>query len=340
MPSIDWIDNGLRKYALERHRMFASLSLQQLKAPSENFCSVSNSFLRFLYRYQDSVISWVDECASAKNRQAQAETLQFFTKNTIAFVQSQNQFILIGEPEKTALTAEYARFLGDFGNAVSQKKQTELLPNRLRQVLAVHQIHLEQFVKGLEASNLNRDFVFSTPVCSYYSPELQLRILHASASNLLEPILDLGCGETGELVHFLRDRAKQALGVDRTGAGNRFAVNADWFDFPMVPGFWGTIVSHLAFSNHFLHHYLRRGGHPEEYARRYMEVLSALKPGGSFLYAPGLPFIEQLLPRGEYLVEQWTIAGISGTGIDRYFRTVCGFDVLYACKVTRKPKSI
>lgn len=336
MPTIDWIDDRLKQYALERFIRFAPLSLRDLRTPSEDFCSISDSLLAFLCQYRDSVIHWVHECAIGKNPEAQQETVQFFLKHKLAFLHSKNQFLAIAKPEKTTLTAEYVRFLGDFGNSVLLSEHKELLPNRLKQVLAVHHAHLEAFTNSLAESNISRDFVFAAPVCGYYSPELQLRILHASASNLLEPILDLGCGETGKLVQFLRDRGKQSLGVDRCGGGSSFAVNADWFDFPLIPGFWGTIVSHLAFSNHFLHHYLRQGRHTEEYARRYMEVLSALKPGGSFLYAPGLPFIEQLLPREEYVVEQLPIARMSGTGIDRYFRTVCGFDVLYSCQVTRK----
>ena len=94
----------------------------------------------------------------------------------------------------------------------------------------------------------------------------------------------------------------------------------------------------MAFSNHFLHHYLRQGGLLEQYAQSYMDLLSALKPQGSFLYTPGLPFIEELLPREEYFVDRFAINKMAQTQIDQYFQTTYGLDVLYACKVTKIAK--
>jgi SAM-dependent methyltransferase len=312
--------------------MFTPLSLHELKAPSDNFCSVPDSFVRFLCQYQDPIVRWIDE--------QQEETSQFFIKNTLNFVQSKNQFLVIGEPEKTVLTAEYVRFLGDFRDILLLlgRKQQRHLPNLLFDVLAVHQTQLEQFVLDLASSNESRDFVFSTPVCDYYSPELQLSILHTRVEHLLEPILDLGCGQTGELIHFLRTQGKQAFGVERSGSTSQFIINADWFDFPLIPSFWGTIISHMAFSNHFLHHYLRPRGYLEQYAQRYMDVLSALKPQGSFLYTPGLPFIEELLPRDIYQIERFPISHLAGNPIENYFRTQHGIDVFYACRITRLPQ--
>lgn len=329
MPTTDWIGKQLRRYALYRFRLFAPLSLHELKAPSDNFCSVPDSFVRFLRQYQDLVVRWIDE--------QQEETPQFFLRNMLNFVQYKNQFLVIGEPEKTALTAEYVRFLGDFRDVLLARKQQRHLPNLLFDVLAVHQTQLEQFVLDLASSNESRDFVFSTPVCDYYSPELQLSILYTRTEHLLEPILDLGCGQTGDLVHFLRTQGKQAFGVERSGSTSQFIINADWLDFPLIPSFWGTIISHMAFSNHFLHHYLRPRGHLEQYAQRYMDVLSALKPQGSFLYTPGLPFIEELLPRDIYQVERFPISQLAGTPIENYFRIQQGIDVLYASKITKLP---
>lgn len=327
MSTIDWIGNQLRRYALNRFRRFASVPLEELKAPSNEFCSVPDSLVTFLCQNQDSVVRWMDERSD--------ETSQFFIKQAIAFFQTKNQFLIVGDQEKTILTAEYVRFLGDFRSGLLDCKHSTHLPKLLKEVLAVHQIQLEQFVLDLASRNLSRDFVFSTPVCSEYSPDLQLRILHTPTEHLLDPILDLGCGQNGELVHFLRSQGNLAFGVDRGSDPDQFIINADWFNFPFVPGFWGTIISHMAFSNHFLHHYLRPSGHLQQYAQCYMDVLSALKPQGSFIYAPGLPFIEALLPREEYCVERFEITQMTGTRINQYFRTTYGLDVLYACKVTR-----
>lgn len=122
-------------------------------------------------------------------------------------------------------------------------------------------------------------------------------------------MLDIGCGEAASLVHHLRSIGCAAWGIDRHVATSDCTIQADWFAIPRVEGGWGTIVAHQSFSLHFLHAHLRIRGDAERYARAYMAVLHALRPGGSFLYAPGLPFIERLLDADRYRVITRPIAG-------------------------------
>ena len=91
----------------------------------------------------------------------------------------------------------------------------------------------------------------------------------------------------------------------------------------------------MAFSNHFLHHHLRRYGHPERYAQRYMHILAALKPGGSFCYTPGLPFIEDLLPSDRYRVERFSLPALATYPAADSLAAQSELDVLYACQITR-----
>ncbi|MGC4070481.1 MAG: hypothetical protein QM784_38615 [Polyangiaceae bacterium] len=83
-----------------------------------------------------------------------------------------------------------------------------------------------------------------------------------------------------------------------------FVLAKDWFDVRFEPSSLGTVVSHLAFSLHFLHHHWHSGERAYEYARKYMELLHALVPGGRLVYAPGLPFIEEMLDTGTFNVER------------------------------------
>jgi len=179
-------------------------------------------------------------------------------------------------------------------------------------------------------------FLAGDPVCFEYSPELQLRVLHAGVDELLEPVLDLGCGRHAALVRFLRERGKEAFGIDRAAPRRRFVVRADWLDCPLAPGRWGTVLSHQGLSTHFLHQHLRPAGRPDRLARRYMDVLRAVKPGGSFRYAPGLPFFEELLPRSEYDVERFPVAELAGGAVDVELEVAFGTSVLFACRVTRR----
>lgn len=312
-----------------------TIPLSQLQAPSPLFCTLPSPFLAFLCRYQDAVVQWIDHHINLSHPQAQAEVTEFFLQHTIAFLRTKNQFLVIPEREQAALGTEYIRFLSDFRDVLRRTHSYHRLEYNLKTVLAEHQTQLEQFVYNLAGSNISYDFIFSAPTCGYYSSTLQLQILHTSAEQLVEPILDLGCGQ-GELVQFLRSRSQQAIGVDSSPASHPFCLCSDWFNFPFTPGALGTIISHMAFSLHFLHHYLRGGNLLETYAQCYMDVLSALKPGGSFMYTPGLPFIEALLPQEKYQVERFEINQMSGSQIAEHFQKTCGIDVVYTCKITSK----
>ncbi|RAJ87625.1 hypothetical protein CLV59_101386 [Chitinophaga dinghuensis] len=143
-----------------------------------------------------------------------------------------------------------------------------------------------------------------TPVvCAEYQARLQLQVLQLSPENITGPLLDIGCGEHASLVKYLRSIGVQAVGIDRMPPQNSVSLQYDWLEFPYGTAQWGTIVSHLGFSNHFHHHHLREDGDFRLYAARFMDMLSGLKPGGSFHYAPGLPVIERFLNRQDFQVE-------------------------------------
>ena len=136
-----------------------------------------------------------------------------------------------------------------------------------------------------------------------YSPELQLRILGLSIDALKEPILDVGCGDDASLVRHLRAAGKNARGVDREcppDAGDR----ADWLAYDYGAGKWGTIVSHLGFSLHFMHQEMKSSDLAFEYGKTYMRILRALAKGGTLAYVPGLPFIEPMLPASDFEVKR------------------------------------
>lgn len=141
------------------------------------------------------------------------------------------------------------------------------------------------------------------PICRQYSPALQCRILGLTDDDLTGPLLDIGCGEAAELVAFLRARGCPAWGMDRLAPATDHVLRGDWFDLPIDAGRWRTIVAHLSFSLHFLHAHLHSEDEAKRYAVAYMTLLERLQPGGSFVYAPSLPFIEPLLDRRAFRIE-------------------------------------
>lgn len=131
------------------------------------------------------------------------------------------------------------------------------------------------------------------------SPALQLKVLGLAESVIADPVLDIGCGVGAELVLALRARGHDARGIDRN-VRRRSASRSTGCASATASIAGAPVISHLGFSLHFLHHHL--GGQASAYthAEVYMQVLRSLAVGGVFAYAPGLPFIEAMLPRDRY----------------------------------------
>jgi hypothetical protein len=173
--------------------------------------------------------------------------------------------------------------------------------------------HYDNLIKWLQDTNSFAEKIYNSKgeiiesvACSEYSAELQFEILQIELKQIIEPVLDIGCGRQGNLVLSVRRTGIDAYGFDRFACENPFLSNSDWFEYKFEKDKWGTITSNLGFSNHFQHHHIRNDGNFIDYARRYMDILSSLKVGGSFHYAPDLPFIEQYLDKEKYQLTKKT----------------------------------
>jgi hypothetical protein len=221
-----------------------------------------------------------------------------------------NQYLDIGEPARASLRNIYRHLLDD----------TML---GTRDAGAIAERHYRRLACWLEATSpmahaINppeRPYIENV-VCAEYAPELQLRILGLDPATIIEPLLDVGCGERAVMVRYLRAQGIEAYGIDRLcDADSTYLFATNWFDFAPEPASWGTIISNLSFSSHFLNNHLRDDGRYREFATKYMELLNALKPGGRWHYAPSLPFIEAHLPGDRFAIERARIT-------DEYERTV------------------
>lgn len=174
--------------------------------------------------------------------------------------------------------------------------------------------HYENLINWLQKTNSFAEPVYSSkseivePVaCSEYSAGLQMKTLQIDIHQIIEPVLDVGCGKQGNTVNYLRQTGIEAYGFDRFATDSFCFKKSDWFDFNFEKDKWGTIISNLGFSNHFYHHHLRMDGNFIGYGKKFMEILSSLKPGGSFHYAPDLPFIECYLDENKYQITKHSI---------------------------------
>ncbi len=204
-----------------------------------------------------------------------------------------NQYYYFSNGDKEKLKAIYANLLQYLKCHNDLFLYEENHYNNLRRWLA----ETNPFAMKLYA---DKNEILQGVVCKEYNALLQLDLLHIDLDSIEEPVLDIGCGKNGELVNFLRKSGIEAFGFDRSLADTAYCKNFDWFDFKFEKEKWGTIISNLGFSNHFNHHHLRTDGNYVAYAQTYMQILHSLKLGGTFYYAPGLPFIEKFIDKTKF----------------------------------------
>ncbi len=236
-------------------------------------------------------------------------TYHIFVKDVAAKILSQfvntNQYLHF----HTNHARELAKLYDQFFTRIEKLFQKKAIAGAtLDLLLQQHYGHLRDFLirtngREMFAKYVESEYTFWIP-CEEYTPELQANLLGLDPACLQEPVLDVGCGSEARLVTYLRSLGIEAYGTDRLAETEGCVIQGDWLETTYGESTWGTIISHMAFSNHFIHHHLKTDGNIQEYAHKYMELLRAIRPGGSFIYSPCLPFMEELLDaRRGYQVE-------------------------------------
>ncbi len=192
----------------------------------------------------------------------------------------------------------------------------------LEEIQKNHYDRIRRFIKysnpAIYKINHNSSIKAKHFVCAEYTCAFQLDLLEIEREFLIEPILDIGCGEHGNLVRYFRSQNLEAYGIDCLKEESRYFYSGNWLEFSYGFERWGTIFSHLSFSGHFLHHFLQNDGLDVLYAKTYMRILDSLVPGGSWIYTPSVPFMEDLLLPEKYCVSRKLIgADIYKTVISR-----------------------
>jgi hypothetical protein len=227
--------------------------------------------------------------------------IDYLTNRAIQEFCKVNQYYTFNKQAKSILRNLYADL---FVNLKKRESSIESIAEK----------HYSNLLKWLQNTNSFAEKIYiskgekvQSVACSEYSPDLQMEILQINVEQIIEPVLDIGCGKLGSLVLCLRQKNIEAYGFDRFAYDNPFLCASDWFEYKFEKDKWGTIISNLGFSNHFQHHHLRNDGSFIDYAKKYMDILNSLKIGGSFYYAPDLPFIEQYLDRDKYQIAKRSI---------------------------------
>lgn len=321
---------ALRQAILAAAARLAPASLEALARPAPVPAGGLRPLAAALLPEREAVRGWLEAALAAPRPAAgfAGDPAGDLAARLAAALLARNQFLPIGAREEGRLAGLVAGALRAADGALAAARTEEALADGLAAAAEAFRADLAGFVAGLGAGA--EAPALREVVSAEYGPELQLRVLGLDPGALLAPVLDLGCGVEARLVRWLVARGVDARGVDRAAAPSDRVQRGDWLTAPLAPGSLGTIVSHLGFSLHFLHHHLRPGDEALRYARRYMELLRALRPGGTFAYAPGLPFVEAHLPPDRWRVET--------TPVPAPPPAEPGAAALpwYACRVTRR----
>lgn len=225
------------------------------------------------------------------------ELSDFMLKKCIQIFLYNNQYLNFDSTQKLVLKDIYINLLR---NIEIISNIGEDLLDKFSYIIYSHHESLKEFLLAtnkleIEASN-SYDKNLVPVVCSEYSADFQLAVLGIDIASVIEPVLDLGCGRGGNLVKYLRKIGVEAYGIEREiDEDTSIIKRSSWFDYNIEEKKWGTIISNMAFSNHFFHITLTNSASVGIYKDKFFEIISGLKIGGSFIYAPGLDFIENNL---------------------------------------------
>lgn len=239
----------------------------------------------------------IDPALAADAADADPGSLRILRDDLVAWLRQRNQFVVIDRSGEDELDAGIESLAVELADAEPEDQQD------------VIDEHVERFVDFV------RERLGDAPkdvIAAEYSAALQLDVLGLRIASLEPPILDVGCGAKATLVRALRAQGLDATGIDsgalEPGTPSEIAVTADWLAYDYGSAKWGTVVSHLGFSLHFLHQHHASGEGARAYAETYMRIIRSLRPGGVFAYAPSLPFFEPVLPKEGLLVTRRRVA--------------------------------
>ncbi len=317
-----------------RYQANSGATIYHIYDLDDKFFVIERDLLTFIKREREAILQAVQAELHSHHAPDEQALMGTFLQMTRKFVYQSNQFVTLAAADQAQLVATYSAFAVDIARILRKDRAIGDTEQLLHMALKKHFLSLRTFLLSL---NQTFEYLDTQVVCREYGPRFQLAVLGIDEQALKEPILDLGCGEQGHLVNYLRGFGLEAFGIDRLVAQSSHLIKADWLHFDFQEASWGTIISHMAFSNHFIFQHSYRKGVPEVYAAQLMKFLSSLKPLGMMCYAPGLPFIEPLLPTARYRVTKHAlnIPNLTGHSLSGNTAQLLNDAALYATRITK-----
>jgi hypothetical protein len=291
------INHLIQKLIENRYTRFSDKSIIQVYNLDNDFITAEDDIINAYTLYREQIYQ------SLSDKNTIRRLINLFVRSTKLFIYNNNQFIRIDDRTEKGLYTLYNEYINQIQSILSKPSTNTQIKHNMENLLRNHFLNHKAFISNM--LSIYGKTILTSKVCSEYSPEFQLGLLGIDMSRLRGPILDIGCGVNGNLVRYITDRGFDGVyGIDRLVKDSPYLIEEDWFDYPLEENTWGTIISHMSFSNHFINNHYDLNGNPEKYMLRFMEILKSLRIGGSFYYTPGLPFIEEYLPASKYKINR------------------------------------
>ncbi len=274
----------------QRFESNADLELGDYIFSNSLFHTIAKEQVEFIFAHRLEIIEHLG-LAEAVN-----ELVEHCIESTKRYTYERNQFVNFTTEYDELLNAEFTDFIHQIRAALQKSRSEAELATEMIAVLKVHHERLRLIMASYcvtyQDGSLKENPLLRTVPCEEYSAEFQLSVMGFGLHDLIEPVLDVGCGTKGTLVDYLRRQSIAAFGVDRLAPESAFFFRNDWFDFDYSCQQWGSILAHQSLSTHFVYSYLHQPVSIEKFTRLMMNILASLEVGSFLGYAPGLPFFE------------------------------------------------
>ena len=209
-----------------------------------------------------------------------------------------NQYISLSNSSISKLITQY-------GKLINQLREVKY--NNFYEIKNIVESHRYELIKIIEYNCYSETTNQKIIPCYEYTDDFQFSILRLGEFNLIEPIMDVGCGENCSLVNLLIDLGyKRVFGIDQYVSNEKNILTGNWFDYFFKKNSFGTIISHMALSNHFKRSIIDNDHNKQKiYENKYFEILEALKPDGLFIYTPSLSSIEEKVDREYFSIKRY-----------------------------------
>ena len=293
-------------FTAQRYQVQSDKDLNDYIFSNYLFHSYDPALIEFVFEYKSEISSIYS------NETQLQDFIDFCIRSTKQYTYKRNQFINYPHEYDALLQAEYRDFFLGIKALLETADSPDAIAEHFGQILSGHhqrlRLILATYCISYLGESLAENALLKTVPCEEYSASLQLKILNIDITQLNEPILDIGCGSNGTLVHYLNQQGITAFGMDRLAPSGPQFIQKDWFDFDPRQT-WGTIIAHQSISTHFIYNHLHNSRVAKKYAQLFMSILSNLNEGGAFYYAPGLPFFEtEMDETGQYAISITSVA--------------------------------